>query len=777
MKKKLTIGVMIGNANSPHTKTLMRGIYDAAEKMDINVIFFLGVHMTSYFREYLGTGKEDWYDYQYNVVYDYVHLANVDGLIISYGSLGIFLEDKNKETFIEKFRTIPYVLVEERDEKHLGSSIISDNYKGMYQIVEHLITVHDCKKLCFVSGPDNNTDAAEREQAFRDVMAAYGRVFTPEMYTKGDYSQCCGRQIGELLDRNPDADALVCANDVMADSAYQECAKRNLVVGKDIAVTGYDDWEMAESMLPPLTTVLQNELDMGYESVAQIIALCNGQPVVEVKADAVVKIRESCGCRMMSEYHFRTVESEEELLKGEYIESVVEEFCNKALQSQISSEIRRSVLHKLSNILRLCTQMYRAADILVVDQKELMDCINELFCGKCGNYISATGLVDGINEYVKHLFVREDDEKKIQVATEISGMLQQYIQSCVITQGNIKEDQYEQDTMFVPLISRDMISHIDDEKAFYKAPMHILNVLRVKSAYLYMFDYPCRHLYGQKWECPDGFYLVSYLENGESFAFEKDSRPFISKKSGMVQNFNGNRKRMLTALNLFLGEEQYGLLLVEIDPKDMLLMHLVSMQISSALNFYYLYQTQMRMQKRLETLVDEVNEKNKILGFISANDELTGILNRRGFMEQAMQFIHNPNMKEAVLFIADLDHLKEINDSYGHVAGDFAIRSVAEILQNVFGKEGMVARIGGDEFVALMPYDYRIDGDVYLQRIRKLQEQFNEESGKEFYVELSAGYTVFRCDTSVDFNEILSRSDKMLYKTKLTRRESIRKES
>jgi len=777
MKKKLTIGVMIGNANSPHTKTLMRGIYDAAEKMDINVIFFLGVHMISYFRGYLGSGTENRYDYQYNVVYDYAHLSDVDGLIISYGSLGIFLEDKNKEHFLDRFMDIPYVLVEERDEKHLGSSIISDNYKGMYQIVEHLICVHNCQKLCFVSGPDNNTDAEEREQAFRDALAAYGRSFSDTMYAKGDYSQCCGTQIGELLDRNPDADAIVCANDIMADTAYQECAKRNLVVGKDIAVTGYDDWEMAESMLPPLTTVLQNELDMGYESVKQIVALCNGQPIIEVKAEAIVKIRESCGCRMISEYHFDTPISEEELAKDAYIESVIEEFCEKTLQSQVSSEIRKSVFEQMSNILKLCTKMFLEADIWSVDSKELMDCINELFCGKCGAYISAIGLVDGINEYVKHLFARENDEKRMQIATQISGMLQQYIQSCVITQGNMKEDQYEQDTMFVPLISRDMISHIDDEKAFYKAPMFILNVLRVKSAYLYMFDYPCKHLYGEKWECPDGLYLVSYLENERSYAYEKDKRPFISKKSGIVQNFIDDRKRMLTALNLFLGEEQYGVLLVEIDPKDMLLMHLVSMQISSALNFYYLYQKQMRMQKRLEGLVDEVNEKNKILGFISANDELTGILNRRGFMEQAMQFVHNSSLKEAILFIADLDHLKEINDSYGHVAGDFAIRSAANILQSVFCKAGMVARIGGDEFVALMPYDYRMDGEVYLQRIQKAQQELNENSGKEFYVELSAGYTVFRCDASVDFNDIISRSDKMLYKTKLTRRESIRKES
>lgn len=776
MSKKLTIGVLIGNANSPHAKTLMRGIYDAVEKMDVNVIFFLGVHMTSYFREYLGTGTENRYDYQYNVVYDYAKLSDVDGLIISYGSLGIFLEDKDKDRFMARFEGIPYVLIEERDDTKQGSCIISDNYKGMYEIVEHLICEHNCNKICFVSGPDNNTDAAEREQAFRDALAAHNIDFPKERYAKGDYSPCCDKQIGELLDRNPDADAIVCANDVMAETAYQECVKRGLVVGKDIAVTGYDDWEMAESMLPPLTTVLQNELDMGYESVEQIIALCNGNPPVEKIAPAQVKIRQSCGCSSSAGFRFRPVNSREEVLQESYQKEVVEEFTRKALNSQVSSEVREMVMQKIANILRLATKMYESLDSSKIDKKELMENINELFSGKNSGYVSSVALVEGINYYLTFLFAYERDENKIRMATGVAGMLQQYIHSYVITKGNSNEDQNEQDTMFVPLISRDMISHIDDERAFYKAPMYILNVLRVKSAYLYMLDYPQRHQYGEKWKCPDRLNLVSYLENGKSYAFDKEKRPVSTATEGVVCHYADDRKRVMTALNLFLGEEQYGILMVETHPRDMLLMHLVSMQISSALNFYYLYQQQARMQTRLETLVDEVNEKNKILGFISINDELTGILNRRGFMERAMELIHSTDKKDAILFVADLDHLKEINDSFGHVSGDYAIRTAAEVLQEAFGKDTLLARIGGDEFVAVMPYDYRIDGEVYIERIKEGCARRNAVSQKEFYVEMSVGYTVFHCDSSVDFNYILSQGDKMLYKAKQLRRQSIRKE-
>ena len=110
------------------------------------------------------------------------------------------------------------------------------------------------------------------------------------------------------------------------------------------------------------------------------------------------------------------------------------------------------------------------------------------------------------------------------------------------------------------------------------------------------------------------------------------------------------------------------------------------------------------------------------------------------------------------------------------VSGDFAIRSSADILQKTFGKEGLVARIGGDEFVAIMPYDYLLDGEDYIRRVKAACDELNQNEDRDFYIEMSVGYTVFRCDSSVDFNYILSSSDKMLYEAKRLRRKSIKKE-
>ena len=372
MKKRYTIGVIIGNANSPHTRTLMKGITDAAQKMNVNIIFFLGVHMASYYYEYYGENMDDRHDFQYNVVYDYANIANVDGLIIAYGSLCIFLEDKNKEHFLDRFKGIPYVLVEDRDESGKASSVISDNYHGIYQIVEHMVLEHGYKNFLFLSGPKDNTDAMEREQAFRDVLEKYELPFSDAQYAHGDFSQCCNKQIGELLDRNPQADALVCANDVMAETAYRECAARNIVVGRDIAITGYDDWDMAESMTPPLTTVLQNELDMGYMCVKSIIDLCDGNEPKEEIVPAIVKIRSSCGCALVSEYDFPPFDRQDGVINVHYFEKVADILSRKALVSNVSEDKREMVKQYLFQLLELNRGIYEYPQTYKVDKKVIM---------------------------------------------------------------------------------------------------------------------------------------------------------------------------------------------------------------------------------------------------------------------------------------------------------------------------------------------------------------------------------------------------------------------
>ena len=156
-------------------------------------------------------------------------------------------------------------------------------------------------------------------------------------------------------------------------------------------------------------------------------------------------------------------------------------------------------------------------------------------------------------------------------------------------------------------------------------------------------------------------------------------------------------------------------------------------------------------------------------------DELSKLLNRRGFMEQVLQLLRDKQGKKVCILFADLDHLKEINDSFGHAAGDFAIVSAAEYLNKCMPEGSVIARIGGDEYVAFYVPEEGCCSDGIINSIKEYAAEFNEKSGQPFYVELSLGAYEFVYDDDVDLSKMFVESDAVLYEQKKNRRASIKK--
>lgn len=673
MKRTFTIGVLIGNANSPHTMEVMRGIQRAAEQWHVNILFFLGIHSSYYYRMYFGDEMEDNFDYQFNTIYDYAWLGKVDALIISYGSLGIFLRENDKEKFLQRFSGIPYVLLEERDETHKGTSIISDNRRGMRELTEHLVKHHGYRNFLYLSGPASNTDAEERKAGVLEVLAENGIAMEPDRIENGDFTSCVERQVNDLLDRHPDAEVLMCANDVMADTAYKECVQRGLVIGEDIAITGYDNWEVAETMNPPLTTVIQNGYDMGYMSVRCAVDRCLGLPSQEVIAPAKVIYRASCGC-MMDQRKAIDVEipySRSNL--DDYTAALCHKILDKIVLSNTNEEIVHGVYNQFYQCMKESIKVFFSEDWRQLDTNKMIQQIHDVLSGDYAPYISPNSLVTAVNGFFTGAKNRCQNPVKRERLAGLQDSIQGAIKSFQLKASTDKYATFQQETWFMPLISRDMMNHIDNEQEFYRGAMKKISVIRSKSAYLYIFDEPIVHKENDEWRCPERLYLAACHEGDKVIAYKQDERPVITRNHGIISSFAARQNRIMSAFNLFSGEVQYGLLLSEINPEDMPLIYLASMQIGIALHFHDVSGKQKEAQTRLECLVKEVNEKNEVLNFISEYDALTGCLNRRGFMERAVALNQNNVGKTAVLIFGDLDHLKEINDTFGHMEGDFAI--------------------------------------------------------------------------------------------------------
>ena len=163
----------------------------------------------------------------------------------------------------------------------------------------------------------------------------------------------------------------------------------------------------------------------------------------------------------------------------------------------------------------------------------------------------------------------------------------------------------------------------------------------------------------------------------------------------------------------------------------------------------------------------ERNRMRILLQQISFQDELTGLLNRRGFLSIAQQQFRVAQRENwgLLLVFADLDGLKEINDHFGHPVGDRALCTVGTILGECFRSSDVIARLGGDEFIVLAVNFADTDISAIERRLKAKIEQQNA-SNPRFQISLSYGVVRFdpRFDTSL--GDMISKADQKLYEHK-----------
>lgn len=156
-------------------------------------------------------------------------------------------------------------------------------------------------------------------------------------------------------------------------------------------------------------------------------------------------------------------------------------------------------------------------------------------------------------------------------------------------------------------------------------------------------------------------------------------------------------------------------------------------------------------------------------------DELTGINNRNQllkFLDMKMESFKNDfqNANSLFLFIMDVDNFKQINDSYGHVEGDEALKTVANTLKKISGRYNcFCSRYGGDEFILVGEFYDCASADALAAELNKLLEKNNSLAGKDYELQLSIGYAQYGDDTQT-IPEYIDKADTMLYDVKRLRK-------
>jgi len=152
----------------------------------------------------------------------------------------------------------------------------------------------------------------------------------------------------------------------------------------------------------------------------------------------------------------------------------------------------------------------------------------------------------------------------------------------------------------------------------------------------------------------------------------------------------------------------------------------------------------------------------------SQTDYLTGLGNRRWFFEQGERVIAEGGKNRPLALLAlDLDHFKKLNDRYGHETGDEVLKSFAQIARSVVGNDAVLARIGGEEFAALLPrHDEaraKAVGEAIVERFA--QTVLHRVEGKEILATVSIGLA-HSADAGQSLGELLAAGDEALYRAK-----------
>lgn len=297
-----------------------------------------------------------------------------------------------------------------------------------------------------------------------------------------------------------------------------------------------------------------------------------------------------------------------------------------------------------------------------------------------------------------------------------------------------------------------------------------LNVFDINGFVMVLYDTPVFYAKDSDFHRPSSARVAMTLFGDEYF--ERPDIVFNSDLNMLPTDIVNKMSGSYTVFPLFAEGFHYGYLFFNFGGYERIfyqtVFELIAKEIITSIEISY-EQSQNNSLKDQNISLEQYSQKMHLMSF---TDDMTGLLNRRGFYEYARQKIsssQNAKRKGLVIY-CDMDGLKKINDTYGHNAGDRAIKYEAKVLRKVFSPMDILARLGGDEFAVIVSGIGAKDFPRIKKEIDEECDKINSETLDPFELSMSCGFAEF--DTaSNDIDELLSRADSSQYEDKRSKKE------
>lgn len=748
-----TIGFFTSGTDLEYSALLARIMTKVATSRQINLINFLGGSLNPNF-----TSSQDKYQYQCNVAFDFANTPHLDGIILASGILASFLNQTDYRNFYSHYKPLPMVSLGANIEDL--PSVYTDNITVFNQLVSHLIQVHNCKKIGFISGPSSNIDGHDRYLGYMKALSENCITYQPDYVYVGDFTPLSAQEAIKVLidERHLDLDAIVCANDSMALTAISELKKRNYLVPEQIIVTGCDDIPSSAYSVPNLTSIQQHLEDMVSEAINLLIKCIEGKPTQNVLIPSEIIYRESCSCRIM---HYSSMMSALALApRSERCIKLADNFLKKCTNTLPDGAIKA---------LREFTISFYRLVIADTHEFETPTKLVNLFFTNLHPYLNSIHLVLNLRSCMtslkKDLLRLSSSTVTLCYVDNIFDQITHELLNYSLNYYGLQNEHLHKNFSFLRQFLLTITHNIDNKQEQLQSIIPSLMDCGISSCLIYLYPEGIIHNLSDPWKMPDEIYLYMGYINNNIIPFV--SLPYKVKSSDIATyGFIGLNEQYSACIHpIFFGNEQLGIMVFQMNIQNYSLIDNLTVELACALKLTSTFTTQLRVEEKLAAL--------------SQTDELTGLYNRRGFFTLAQEKyqISIAEGQDGVLFFTDMDGLKRINDTYGHHEGDEAIISMSKILKKTFSDEDILARIGGDEFVILCTGRTSRYIEEVVTQINKHCDAYNTCSDKLYSLSISVGGIFYSHDEAEPLDALMSRADKLLYEKKRMRKQQAKQAS
>lgn len=754
-QKKITVGLLVSGIMDDFTKIICKGVIKAARRKGVNLVIF----PAKYVDRDVSDNRDLRYEYQYGTVLSYARRQNLDAIVAATGCIGCFSTSERMLELMRQYEGIPCVLLASQLPGY--DSVTFDNFSGVREGLECLIEQKQCTRIGMIGGPEENSDARERKEAFFQVMREHGLAVHEGLYEAGNLTRNSQEAFVRLLDHNPDLEAVFCINDDTALGLYEELKRRKLQIGRDIQVFGYDNIQAAAKASPPLSSVRADPAELGEAALELVLCKMQGEAVQSRVLPTKFVRRDSIG--NLDE------EQREDVIDAQMMDAWFDDVFYRCKHENMQKTVEQ-FRHSFKALVKCIRSIYEDQEEGVWELKGLLE---QFLNVDTIEYADVDNLMIVFRRLQKMLFGARSSCSKAQ--RELFPMIYQRIIRVMDQRIWEMQEQSQRDSFDMKLFVQKTLQFEKGTDQSYGILLENLNWLQVQNAGIYIFESPITHLVSDPFQAPEELYLKAVLKNGEVQVV-----PVMEQKKALAELFADNKEIQqdcMVLLPLFFNEVLEGVILCEMtdniyESGEFLVNHL-----SSATKMIQLLRSNQKIQQDLEDSLVILKENNIVLDNLSKSDSLTGIWNRRGLYEEGQLMAERCHRqgRDVLVVYADMNNLKIINDRYGHEEGDFSLRAIADRLAEAAGKDGVAGRIGGDEFAYACPYNGSDEGAETLEALYAAFRHFNEGTDKEYNVTISAGACVIKPGSSMSLEEALSVADERLYEVKKLRSKEVAK--